>query len=90
MFFNNYNKNSKKKVIPGHLVGFKAERIAGKNKLKASVRLPGGKLINADLEMSPALGIGDVNFNTHILIHYNTICAVLTQQEYDELIQNYF
>jgi len=89
-FFKIYNPRSRKKVIPAHLVGFKAERIAGKNKLKASVLLPSGKLINAELDMSPVIRIGDVNFNAHILIHRNTICAILTETEYKELIKKYF
>ncbi len=89
-FFKVYNEKSKHKVVPGHLVGFKAERVDGKNKLQASIKLPNGNVKNADLEMSPILKIDDINFNSHVLIHHNTICLVLTEPEYKEIIETYY
>lgn len=88
--FKNFNNKNKDKIIPGHIVGFKAEKAGQKNILKASIRMPDGLIENKVIEVSPLLDMSQLNFNIYALIYLDTLCVILTEKEYNELIATYF
>lgn len=90
-FFEAHNKIAPRcKVLPAQLIGFKAERRAGKSEVIARVRFFDSKISSASLELFPTQRISDISLNDYILIHKNAICCRIPAADYAAIVRQYF
>ncbi len=89
-FFMIHNKKDKTKVIPAKIVGFKAERIGGKQIMTARVKYYDGKLEESSLEVFENIEIKDINLQKNVLVHNKTVCHIINEKEYNNIINKYF
>ncbi len=89
-FFTIHNQKKDCKVKPGKIIGFKAEKKANEDKMKANVQYPNGEVEESSLEIFPGVELTDINLNKHVLVHRNTVCQEITEEEYKKIIEEYY
>ena len=89
-FFTVHNKKHDTKVLPAKIIGFKAERRAGKQYMQAKVRHYDSKIEDSSLRVFENIELKNMNLQDHVLIHNNTVCQIISEKDYNNIIQKYF
>ncbi|RLG21986.1 hypothetical protein DRN74_01070 [Candidatus Micrarchaeota archaeon] len=89
-FFKVHNAHSKSKVLPAKVVGFKAEIKKGKQVMKAKIKYYDGSLEEGALDVFENITVDDINLQKYVLVHNKTVCKVINNKEYSNIISKYF
>lgn len=89
-FFTIHNEKYDCKVRPGKIIGFKAEKKGDNRIMRSNVEYPDGKVEESSLEIFPGVKLTDLNLNTYVLVHRNTVCQEIDESQYNMIVENYF
>lgn len=88
-FFTVHNEKFDCKVRPAKIVGFKARKVGGEDKMKAKVEYPNGEVEEKSLQIFPGVELTDINLNTYVLVHRGVVCQEITEEDYIKILEDY-
>jgi len=88
-YLGKHNATAGCKVVPAQIIGMRAERKDGKNAVVAKVRYRDGASENLSINLFENFDMR-INLRDHVLVHNNTICYKLSNEDYENVMRDYF